>query len=79
MSEKNPLLVPQSRNSWGLIEGIDYKTNEDGSINWRAMVKTEHLFPNRGWFELRKQQMPTSIEGLADNQLLIKLAGDSKL
>ena len=31
MSEKNPLLVPQSRNAWGLIEGIDYKTNEDGS------------------------------------------------
>ena len=80
MSEKkNPLLVPQSRNAWGLIENIDYKTNEDGSINWRAMVKSEHLFPNRGWFESRKQQMPTSIEGLADNQLLIKLAGIKEL
>jgi len=79
MSEKNPHLTPQSRNAWGLIQGIDYKTNEDGSINWRAMVKPEHLFPNRGWFESRKQQMPTSIEGLADNQLLIKLSGIKEL
>jgi len=77
--KKNPHLVPQSRNAWGLIEGIDYKTNEDGSINWRAMVKPEHLFPNRGWFELRKQQVPTSIEGLNDAQLLIKLAGIKEL
>jgi hypothetical protein len=60
MSEKNPHLTPQSRNAWGLIQGIDYKTNEDGSINWRAMVKPEHLFPNRGWFESRKQQMTVS-------------------
>jgi hypothetical protein len=71
--------VPQSRNAWGLIEGVDYKTNEDGSINWRAMVKSEHLFPNKGWFELRKQQAPTSIEGLNDSQLLIKLAGIKEL
>jgi hypothetical protein len=79
MSEKNQHLVPQSRNAWGLIEGVDYKTNEDGSINWRAMVKSEHLFPNKGWFELRKQQAPTSIEGLNDSQLLIKLAGIKEL
>ena len=76
---KNPHLVPQSRNAWGLIEGVDYKTNEDGSINWRAMVKPEHLFPNKGWFELRKQQVPTSIEGLNDTQLLIKLGGIKEL
>jgi hypothetical protein len=79
MSENNQHLVPQSRNAWGLIEGVDYKTNEDGSINWRAMVKSEHLFPNKGWFELRKQQAPTSIEGLNDSQLLIKLAGIKEL
>jgi hypothetical protein len=79
MSDKNPLLVPQSRNAWGLIENIDYKTNEDGSINWRAMVKPEHLFPNKGWFEARKQAVPNTIEGLNDTQLLIKLAGIKEL
>lgn len=77
--KKNQQQVSKSRNTLGLIEGIDYKTNEDGSINWRAMVKPEHLFPNRGWFEARKQQMPTSIEGLNDSQLLIKLAGIKEL
>ena len=77
--KKHPQIAPQSRNTWGLIEGIDYKTNEDGSINWRAMVKSEHLFPNKGWFEARKQPLPSSVEGLADNQLLIKLAGIKEL
>ncbi len=73
MKEKNQ--ISQSRNNEGLIDSINYIKNEDGSINWRAMVKSEHLFPNKGWFETRKQSIPTSIEGLGDHQLLIKLAG----
>ena len=79
MSDKNQFLVPQSRNAWGLIENVNYITNEDGSINWRAMVKPEFLFPNRGWFESRNQKVPTSIEGLEDHQLLIKLGGIKEL
>lgn len=67
------------RNEMGLIEGVEYKFNEDGSINWRAMIKTEHLYPNKDWFETRKMQMPDSIEGLGDHQLLIKLAGIKEL
>ena len=63
----------------GLIEGVEYKFNEDGSINWRAMIKPEHLYPNREWFESRKLQMPDSIEGLGDHQLLVKLAGIKEL
>ena len=39
------------------------------------MTKTEHLYPNKDWFELRKLEVPPTIEGLADNQLLIKLGG----
>jgi len=75
MKEKNQTPQLQSRNNIGLIESVNYVKNEDGSINWRAMVKPEHLFPNRGWFETRKQSVPSSIEGLGDHQLLIKLAG----
>ncbi len=67
------------RNELGLIEGIEYKFNEDGSINWRAMIKPEHLYLNREWFETRKLPLPESIDGLADNQLLIKLAGVKEL
>lgn len=73
MKEKNQ--ISQSRNNAGLIDSVSYIKNEDGSINWRAMVKSEHLFPNKGWFETRKQSIPSSIEGLGDHQLLIKLAG----
>jgi hypothetical protein len=79
MKDKNPLLVPQTRNAWGLIEGVDYIFNPDGSVNWRSMVKSEFLFPNKSWFENRKQQMPQTIEGLSDAQLLIKLGGIKEL
>jgi len=57
----------------------EYKYNENGSINWRAMVKPEYLYPNKDWFELRGKPLPDSVEGLADNQLLIKLGGLKEL
>jgi hypothetical protein len=56
-----------------------FKFNEDGSINWRAMVKPEHLYPNKDWFALRGVPVPESSDGLADNQLLIKLGGLKEL
>jgi hypothetical protein len=67
------------RNAAGLLEGVKYEYNKDGSINWRAMIAPEHLYPNKGWFELRNQPMPTSPEGLEDNQLLIKISGIKEL
>jgi hypothetical protein len=57
----------------------DYKYNEDGTVNWRAMVKPEFLYPNKDWFELRGKPVPDSVDGLADNQLLIKLGGLKEL
>ena len=67
------------RDEHGLLKNAQYVFNEDGSINWRAMIKEEHLFPNRGWFESRKKACPTSIDGLKDYQLLIKLSGIKEL
>jgi hypothetical protein len=43
------------------------------------MIKLEHLYPNKDWFERRNQAIPDSVEGLADNQLLIKLGGIKEL
>jgi hypothetical protein len=57
----------------------EFKYNENGSINWRAMVKPEYLYPNKDWFELRGKPIPDSVEELADNQLLIKLGGLKEL
>lgn len=68
-----------NRNTSGLLDGVEYQYNEDGSINWRAMIASEHLYPNKGWFEARNKPMPDSVEGLADHQLLIKLSGIKEL
>lgn len=68
-----------SRDEHGLLKNVQYVFNEDGSVNWRAMIKSEHLFPNKGWFESRGKDCPRSIEGLEDHQLLIKLGGIKEL
>ena len=68
-----------TRDDHGLLKNIEYAFNEDGSVNWRAMIKDEHLFPNKSWFQARKKDVPRSIEGLADHQLLIKLSGIKEL
>ena len=67
------------RNPFGLLDYVDYEFNEDGSVNWRSMIKDEHLFPNKSWFDLRKKDVPRSIVGLKDHQLLIKLSGIKEL
>jgi len=67
------------RNSHGLLENVEYIFNEDGSVNWRAMIKPEFLYPNKGWFDSRNQPVPTSPEGLEDKQLLIMLGGIKEL
>lgn len=74
---KGPELYKRDTN--GLLCNVDYEFNEDGSINWRAMIKEDHLFPNRSWFESRGKDTPRSSSGLADHQLLIKLAGIKEL
>lgn len=74
-----PPFVKYTRNEYGLIPSIDYVFNEDGSINWRAMIKPEFLYPNKDWFELRKLATPASPEGLEDKQLLIMLGGIKEL
>jgi hypothetical protein len=67
------------RNQFGLLDNVDYDFAEDGSVNWRSMIKDEHLFPNKSWFDMRKKDVPRSIAGLKDHQLLIKLSGIKEL
>lgn len=71
--------VKYQRNQFGLIESIQHNLNDDGSVNWRSMIKPEFLYPNRDWFEIRKKPIPESIEDLDDKQLLIMLAGLKEL
>lgn len=68
-----------TRDEHGLLSNIQYSFNDNGSVNWRAMIKEEHLFPNKSWFQSRNKDMPRSIDGLSDYQLLIKLSGIKEL
>jgi hypothetical protein len=74
-SNTKPFNKPTIRDERGLLNNVNYIFNQDGSINWRAMVKPAHLYPNKGAFERFGKPVPDSIEGLEDNKLLIKLAG----
>jgi hypothetical protein len=64
-----------TRNQYGLVEdkSLNYIFNEDGSINWRKMVKTEHLVPNR------QKTQETDVSKLQDKDLLILLGGIKEL
>jgi hypothetical protein len=68
-----PKLV--SRNKYGLLEdeSVKYVFNEDGLINWRGMVKTQYLVPNR-----QKTQV-SDVSKLEDKDLLILLGGTKEL
>ncbi len=63
------------RNGAGLLENVEYKFNEDGSINWRSMVDPKFLYVNKENFQKRKEEPPTSIVGVEDKDLVIMLKG----
>ena len=81
MSKTKKIYGPDiyKRNEHGLLENVDYIFNDDGSIDWRSMIKPEFLYPNKGWFEARNKPTPKTGEGLNDKQLLIMLGGIKEL
>jgi len=64
-----------SRNTSGLLENppIDYVFNEDGSVDWRKMVRKEYLVPNK------QKTNETDVSLLEDRDLLILLGGIKEL
>lgn len=61
------------RSKDGLINGVDYLFTEDGLIDWRKMVKPEHLVPNKD------RTSETDVTKLKDYQLIILLGGIKEL
>lgn len=66
-------VMPTGRDKRGLLEKVDYKFNEDGSINWRAMIKSEFLKPNK------EKTSETDISKLSDSELIILIGGIKEL
>lgn len=69
------------RNEYGLIcdNSVNYVYDDNGTINWRKMVKSEFLVPHKQVFEKMGKPVPDSIEGLTDKELLILLGGIKEL
>lgn len=63
------------RNEFGLLEEppIPYIFNDDGSVNWRKMIRPEFLVPNK------QKTQETDISKLEDKDLLILLGGIKEL
>lgn len=73
MPKKNTPVQLERDPSTGLVKGIDYTYDEDGLIDWRKLVKVEHLVPNR------QRTQETDVSKLEDRDLLILLAGIKRL
>jgi len=63
------------RDSFGLLENVDYHFNSDGTVNWRKMVKKEYLVPNKDKFDSSVDTKALNPLELEDSQLLILLGG----
>jgi hypothetical protein len=79
MSNVYPPLLSQRDVVTGLVSNVDYVFNDNGTVNWRKMVKPEYLAVNEDNYIRRNEQVPESIEGVADFDLIILLAGLKEL
>lgn len=63
------------RDGCGLIKNLNYEFDNLGFVNYKKLIPREFLFPNRQHFQSKKLQVPDSIDGLADKELLVGLQG----
>lgn len=69
-----------SRDAYGFLNDVNYVFNDDNTINWRAMIKPQHLVANRDSFkETNINLKDIDVTALPDNKLLILLAGIKEL
>jgi hypothetical protein len=73
-TEESPT-SPFSRNNIGLLGNLLYKYNDDGTVDWKGMVKPEFLVPNKDKFPAGTDFSAIDVTQVDDGQLLILLGG----
>jgi hypothetical protein len=67
------------RNSDGLVQGLDYKFDDQGLIDWRAMLDNKWLYPNPSSVDKGFCKRNTPVSDLQDKDLCIMLGGLKEL
>lgn len=67
------------RNRLGLIDGIAHKFTPEGFVDWRKMILSEELYPNKDFFAKSGEPIPSDLTSLEDHKLCIKLGGIKRL
>jgi hypothetical protein len=87
-SELNTPPKTLTRNKYGLLDGVKYVFNEDGTVNWKAMVEPKYLYINPD--SRRRQKIEAKYgkkfeeiniidDKVDDTDLVIQLGGLKKL
>lgn len=76
---KNNAVAKFARDENGLLKNELYVFKDDGSVDWKAMIPKQYLVVNKDYFEQRQIDIPTSVDGLDDKQLLVLLGGFKEL
>ena len=67
------------RDEKGLVKGLEYKYDEQGLIDWRAMLDDKWLYPNPSSVEKGICKRNTPVSELKDKDLCIMLGGLKEL
>lgn len=79
LDNRSEMALNYKFDEYGLRNNVKYLFKDNGRVDWRSMVNPDYLYPNSDFFQSIGREIPESIEGLKDHELLIKLGGINEL
>lgn len=68
-------IIVETDPRFGLIENIEYSLDENGFIDWKAMLPQKYLFINEQKLKELGKDAPESIDEIEDSMKMVKLGG----